>query len=78
MVQSAFAGAFLRTRAHACAVYRQPENRDNVIDDDIERRMVTDRVHSCASPPPRLSYVTERRLRSILAPMPTVGCHLWI
>lgn len=27
-----------RTCAHACAVYRRPRIRDNVIDDDIERR----------------------------------------
>lgn len=38
-IESASASsAFLRTCAHACAAYRRPRIRDNVIDDDIERR----------------------------------------
>jgi hypothetical protein len=88
----------LRTCAHACAAYRRPRNRDNVIDDDIERRSNRPRAFLRAvskpspsvlpAPPPcrRLApctptvvvAVADRRLGSTLAPMPTVGCHLWI
>lgn len=72
--------AFLRTCAHACAAYRRPRIRDNVIDDDIERRSSRSRAFHR----PRLPLtghgdtLVKRRSRSTLAPMPTVGCHLWI
>lgn len=43
---------FLRTCARACAAYRRLRNRDNVIDDDIERRSSRPRAFLRAVPPP--------------------------
>lgn len=64
------AGAFLRTCARACAAYRRPRNRDNVIDDDIERRSNRPRAFlravSKASLPPLPPSLCTCPLRSWL------------